>query len=154
LIFNAPGACRQTTATRYKLEGGPVRDVFRGAIDGVAIPTLPMSELRETQSFYERLGFHTAYWQMDPDQYLILRRDELEVHFFGLPGLDPMENFAGCYLRVGDVEGINDEFRESGLEGLAYVEEKPWGMREFHLTDPNGNLLRVGQPTYQQGSKP
>jgi catechol 2,3-dioxygenase-like lactoylglutathione lyase family enzyme len=133
--------------------GEVVQDVNRGAIDGLAIPTLPMSELRETQAFYERLGFHAAYWQMDPDQYLILRRDELEVHFFGLPGLDPMENFAGCYLRVDDVEGMNDEFRESGLEGLAYVEETPWGMREFHLTDPNGNLLRIGQPTHRQASK-
>ena len=53
--------------------------MVRTAIDGVAIPTLPMSEMRETQAFYERLGFHTAYWHMDPAQYLILRRDELEI---------------------------------------------------------------------------
>jgi catechol 2,3-dioxygenase-like lactoylglutathione lyase family enzyme len=125
--------------------------VVRTAIDGVAIPTLPMSEMRETQAFYERLGFHTAYWHMDPAQYLILRRDELELHFFGLPGLDPMENVAGCYLRVEDVEGLNDEFRESGIEGLGCAEDKPWGMREFELVDPNGNLLRIGQPTQRPG---
>jgi hypothetical protein len=24
------------------------------------------------------------------------------------------------------------------------IEDKPWGMREFALVDPNGNLIRVG----------
>jgi catechol 2,3-dioxygenase-like lactoylglutathione lyase family enzyme len=126
--------------------------VVRGVIDGVAVPMLPMSELRETQAFYERLGFHAAYWHMDPDQYLIVRRDDLELHFFGLPGLDPTENFSACYLRVEDVQGMNDEFRESGLEGLAWVQEMPSGMREFDLIDPNGNLLRVGEPSSRRSS--
>ena len=29
---------------------------------------------------------------------------------------------------------------------LTAVEDKPWGMREFAVVDPNGNLLRVGRP--------
>ena len=24
-------------------------------------------------------------------------------------------------------------------------EDRPWGMREFYVMDPNGNLLRFGQ---------
>jgi hypothetical protein len=25
------------------------------------------------------------------------------------------------------------------------LEDKPWGLREFAIVDPDGNLLRVGQ---------
>jgi hypothetical protein len=25
------------------------------------------------------------------------------------------------------------------------LEDKPWGLREFALVDPDGNLIRVGQ---------
>jgi uncharacterized glyoxalase superfamily protein PhnB len=25
------------------------------------------------------------------------------------------------------------------------VEDQPWGMREFTLTDPNGNNIRIGR---------
>lgn len=120
--------------------------MIKSVIDGVAIPSLPMCEMRETQAFYEQLGFHTAGWRMDPEQYLILRRDELELHFFAVPGLDPLENLARCYLRVDDVDGLNEEFRERGLESLGCPEDKPWGMREFELVDPSGNSLRIGQP--------
>jgi hypothetical protein len=28
---------------------------------------------------------------------------------------------------------------------LEAVEDKPWGMREFAIVDPNGTLIRVGQ---------
>ena len=115
-------------------------------IDGVAIPTLPMCEIRETRAFYEQLGFRTGHWRMDPEEYLILRRDELELHFFALPGLDPLDNVARCYLRVDDVEGLNQEFRDSGMQGLSCPADQPWGMREFELVDPSGNRLRVGQP--------
>jgi hypothetical protein len=28
---------------------------------------------------------------------------------------------------------------------LDRLEEKPWGMREFAMVDPDGNLIRIGQ---------
>ena len=42
------------------------------------------------------------------------------------------------YLRVGDVGAVASEFG-------ADVLENSWG-REVHLTDPDGNRLRVGEP--------
>jgi hypothetical protein len=31
-----------------------------------------------------------------------------------------------------------------GIPRLTSIEDKPWGMREFVLVDPSGNLVRVG----------
>ena len=32
-----------------------------------------------------------------------------------------------------------------GVPQMSDLENKPWGMLEFYLIDPNGSLLRVGQ---------
>ncbi|MEO8089363.1 MAG: hypothetical protein ABI703_03595 [Gemmatimonadales bacterium] len=53
-------------------------------------------------------------------------------------------------LRVKDVDALHAECSEVGLPRvgtprLEAVEDKPWGMREFAIVDPNGTLIRVGQ---------
>jgi hypothetical protein len=36
---------------------------------------------------------------------------------------------------------------ETGIPRLIRVEDKPWGMRELAVIDPDGNLIRVGAPS-------
>jgi len=118
---------------------------------GVAIPILPARDLDETRAFYERLGFHAAGWW--PDEfggYAILRRGDLSMHFFLFEDISPDQNYAQCYWRVNDVDGLYAEFHATGLSKsgtprLQPVEDKPWGMREFSVTDPSGNLVRIGR---------
>lgn len=74
----------------------------------------------------------------------------MELHFFTHSDLLPAESFAGCYIRVSDVESIYRSFAAAqlprkGIPRLDALEDKPWGMREFALVDPDGNLLRIGQ---------
>ena len=118
---------------------------------GIAIPILPARDLAETRAFYERLGFEALGWW--PDEfggYAILRRGDLAMHFFRFPELSPLENYAQCYWRVEDVDALYRQAQSagvphSGTPRLDAVEDKPWGMREFAIIDPNGNLVRVGQ---------
>jgi catechol 2,3-dioxygenase-like lactoylglutathione lyase family enzyme len=117
---------------------------------GVAIPILPSRDLNETRAFYERLGFHAAGWWPSEFGYAILRRGDLSMHFFSFEDVSPDQNYAQCYWRVNDVDELYAEFRDAGLTirgtpRLEPVEDKPWGMREFSITDPNGNLVRVGR---------
>ncbi len=112
---------------------------------GQAIPILPARSLDETLAFYGRLGFAVAFRQTAPDAYAILRRDGIELHFWGFATLDPARNYAGAYLRVADARALFEEFRAKRIERLGEPEDKPWGMREFALIDPNGNLLRIGE---------
>ena len=118
---------------------------------GVAIPILPSRDLIETRAFYERLGFHAAgWWPTEFGGYAILRRGDLSMHFFAFEDISPDQNYAQCYWRVKDVDALYKEFHAAGLTlsgtpRLEPVEDKPWGMREFSITDPNGNLVRVGR---------
>ncbi len=117
----------------------------------IAVPILPARDLEETIGFYKHLGFALAYRHPDRDDYVILRRGTLELQFFHWPQLDTQATFAGSYLRVGDVDAIYQSFAGArlparGTPSLGGIKRRFWDMREFHLVDCNGNLLRVGEP--------
>lgn len=115
----------------------------------LAIPILPSRSVNETALFYRRLGFQGGPHESDAE-YAILRRGSVELHFFTHKELVPAESSAGCYIRVLDVESIYSSFSSSqlprrGIPRMDTLEDKPWGLREFAILDPDGNLLRIGQ---------
>jgi catechol 2,3-dioxygenase-like lactoylglutathione lyase family enzyme len=115
----------------------------------IAIPILPSRSLSETLAFYGRLGFEGEIHAQG--NYAMLSRGTLELHFFTHPELRPAESHAGCYLRVADVESVYQAFARAmlprkGIPRQDALEDRPWGMREFAVVDPDGNLIRVGQP--------
>ena len=116
----------------------------------LAIPVMPARDLEETINFYDVLGFALAYRHPELVDYVILRRGRLELQFFQWPQLDTQATFTGSYLRVSAVDAIYQVFAGAGLPArgtpsLGGIRKRPWGMREFHLVDCNGNLLRVGE---------
>ena len=118
--------------------------------EGSAIPILPAIDLDGTRAFFETLGFSADYFSPAEDRgYLIVTRGKLELHFFSHPHLGSVENYAGCYWRVKDADALHAEYvrlelPSAGAPSMSAIENKPWGMREFALVDPNSNLVRVG----------
>lgn len=110
-----------------------------------AIAILPSVNLDRTAAFYRRLGFErqTRY----PD-YLVVLRDDLELHFADCSSapilLDPKKSMSACYFRCSDADSLHREWQPLGLPRFSAIEDKPWGLREFHFVDPDGNLLRIG----------
>lgn len=117
---------------------------------GISIPILPARDLAETRKFYEGLGFEAAgWWPREFGGYAILRRGDLSMHFFAFEDISPLENYAQCYWRVNDADALYAEYRGSGLPSsgvprLDDIHDRAWGMREFAIVDPNGNLVRIG----------
>ncbi len=114
----------------------------------IAIPVLPSRSLKDTLAFYSRLGFDGRIH--GSGDYAIIRRGAVELHFFTHRELRPAESSAMCYIRVSDAEGIYSAFASAklprkGIPRQDALEDKPWGMREFAIVDPDGNLLRIGQ---------
>ena len=113
-----------------------------------AIPILPSRCLSDTLAFYRRFGFGGKIH--GDGSYALLARGTAELHFFSCKDLCPAESSAMCYIRVADVEsfyravGLADLPR-SGIPRQDVLAEKPWGMREFAVVDPDGNLIRIGQ---------
>ena len=112
-------------------------------------PILPSRDLDETRSFYEKLGFVPWFRGQRHADYEIVSRGHLVVHFYAHRELSPSTNESGCYWRVRDADRLYAEFAELGLprEGIPRLtrpQNAPWGMREFALVDPSGNLVRIG----------
>src|ERR1700736_2539644 len=66
-------------------------------IDGKILPILPARNVDETIRFYARLGFAVVGRFGGKRRYLVLVRDDAELHFFLFPSVDPRTNLSGCY---------------------------------------------------------
>lgn len=107
------------------------------------IPVLPSLDIAETLSFYQgQLGFGTIVYQAS--DYLILRRDGIELHFWLTDDAKLCEN-TSVYLRGGGIDALHAEFRAAGVKRMTDMELRPWNMTEFYIHDPHGNLLRFGR---------
>ena len=57
--------------------------------------------------------------------------------------LMPTSNRTSCYYwRVSDADALYREFASVGVPSLTEPSDEPWGMREFTLKDPAGNLIQ------------
>ena len=117
-------------------------------------PILPSRDIDETRAFYTTIGFRAWFHggSVNTD-YEILSRGHLVVHFFLERGLNPAANDAGCYLRVTDADAFHEAcsalaLPAEGIPRLTAPRDEPWGMREFAMVDPSGNLLRIGHDRY------
>jgi catechol 2,3-dioxygenase-like lactoylglutathione lyase family enzyme len=106
------------------------------------IPVLASLDIRESKAFYvEKLGFDAQIYEAH--DYLILRRDEMEIHFWLAADRIHPEH-TSCYIRSGQIEALYAEFKARGVEKLSDFAVRPWNMKEFYIHDPHGNLLRFG----------
>lgn len=110
-------------------------------------PKLPMRDKNATKSYYiNKLGF-TEFGNADYDFYLMLQKDDVQLHFFAFKELKPVENYGQVYLRTDDIEKLYKELLDNnvGIHPNGHLETKPWGQKEFSLLDPDNNLLTFGQ---------
>lgn len=119
-----------------------------------AVPIVRVSDLERAIEYYCRaLGFtNDGVYRHDPDGrdgYAFLSRDDTKVHVssYGDGVLGHV-----VYFYVEGIDALHDEWRAAGAEILYDPEaelqgpgDQPWGMREIHVKDPDGNVLRFGQ---------
>jgi catechol 2,3-dioxygenase-like lactoylglutathione lyase family enzyme len=105
------------------------------------IPMLASLNIDETIGFYtQKLGFTE---RLKMDGYAILSRDGAELHFWLCTERHIAEN-TSCYMRVADINVLYEEFKANGVS-LEPPSIRPWGMEEMYVTDPHGNLIKLGQ---------
>ena len=112
-----------------------------------ACPLLPAADPSTNAKWYcAQLGFGLV---ADHGHYVIVGRDGIEVHFWQTDDKHLAAN-SGAYFRCADVDGLYETFRGASQGGrLIAPADRDWGMREFYVVDPEGNLLRFGQPVKQ-----
>ena len=110
-------------------------------------PKLPMRDKAKTRDFYlNKLGFK-EWGNGNYDEYLMVEKDHVQIHFFMFSDLNPKENYGQVYIRTDQIDSLYKSFLENHVEihPAGYLQIKPWGQREFSLLDPDNNLLTFGQ---------
>ena len=106
-----------------------------------------MRDKEVTKNYYvNQLGFE-LFGDNDFDGYLMVQKDNIQIHFFEFKALDPIENYGQVYIRTDDIDKLYQTFLDNKIliHPNGHVETKPWGQREFALLDPDNNLLTFGQ---------
>lgn len=110
-------------------------------------PKLPMRGRAATVAFYvDKLGFH-VFGNEDDEGYLMVEKDNIQIHFFEFKTLDPEDNYGQIYLRTDDIERLYQSCSDQNvsIHPNGKLQVKPWGQKEFSLLDPDNNLLTFGQ---------
>lgn len=108
-------------------------------------PKLPMRNNTVTREYYvNQLGFTEL---SNYGHYLIVEKEQVQLHFFAFRELNPLENYSQVYLRCNGIEELYQSLlkRNVSIHPNGTLETKPWGQKEFSLLDPDHNLLTFGE---------
>jgi len=106
-----------------------------------------MRDKNATKEFYvNKLGFQNLGGS-DYKEYLMVHKDNVEIHFFEFKELDPKQNYGQVYIRTNEIDKVYQSMleRNVSIHPAGHLQIKPWGQKEFAILDPDNNLLTFGQ---------
>jgi predicted enzyme related to lactoylglutathione lyase len=112
-------------------------------------PMLAVADMDQTLTFYQEVLGFTA--MMKSPEYAIVERDGQTIHFMKAASEHVMECVRGhteIYIEVSGIRSLWEHvktFKERYK--IRDLFDREYGMTEFHIGDPNGCLVFVGEPT-------
>lgn len=91
-------------------------------------------------AFYEALGLEVEPY--DANYAFVTGQGTMVCHLRLIDDLDVAANRSALYVQVGDADAVRALL--GSVASASEMADMPWGMREFSVTDPSGNLMRVG----------
>ncbi|HYH77912.1 MAG TPA: hypothetical protein VD841_10475 [Arthrobacter sp.] len=120
------------------------------------VPLLPCASIDDMLSFYTALGFEQTYRQTKPNPALAMRRGDIDLQFFGMPGFEPADSYGSCIITVPDTaelhrvfsQGLRSLYGKVPLSGIPRMtrprpRKNAEGLAGFSVVDPGGNWLRI-----------
>ena len=110
-------------------------------------PMLTVADMDATLNFYSKvLGFDVSL--RSPD-YSIVERDGSTIHFMKAASEEVMKAVRGhaeIYIEVTDIAPLWEHVSQLKENySIRDLFDRDYGMREFHIGDPNDCLVFVGQ---------
>jgi catechol 2,3-dioxygenase-like lactoylglutathione lyase family enzyme len=114
-------------------------------------PMLAVADMGETLAFYQEvLGFTVL---RKASEYSIVERDGLTIHFMKAASEEVMRCVRGhaeIYIEVSNIGSLWEHVKTfKDRYKIRDLFEREYGMTEFHIGDPNGCLVFVGEPTHE-----
>jgi catechol 2,3-dioxygenase-like lactoylglutathione lyase family enzyme len=112
-------------------------------------PMLAIANMEETLAFYQDvLGFKPM---MKSSEYSIIERDGQTIHFMQAASEEVMKCVPGhteIYIEVSNISSLWEHVKTfKDRYRIRDLFDRDYGMTEFHIDDPNGCLVFVGERT-------
>ena len=111
-------------------------------------PVLQVADVPATIAYYQSLGFELDFIAGDPPAMARVSSGDrtnagaarFRIAPIGASGARPDR---GCYwIHVGhDLDGLFAKLAAQGIDVVAPPTTQPWGLRDFRVRDPDGNLM-------------
>src|SRR5688572_11574125 len=119
-------------------------------------PLLPCGDIDQAIAFYEALGFTRTYRQLAPNPYATVKREDLQIHLFGMPDFDPAQSYGSVLVGVPDVDALYQAFAAGlraaygklptvGFPRITRPRKKFGTVSGFSVVDVGGNWLRISK---------
>jgi catechol 2,3-dioxygenase-like lactoylglutathione lyase family enzyme len=119
---------------------------------GVAVPILFVRDVGAASAFYEQtLGFEVEFLHGNPPFYGSVSRDDARLHlrFVHQTNFSELAAREGelilALIEVGDVKALFQEYESRQVNFAQRLVRQPWGGLEFHVKDPDGNVISFVQ---------
>lgn len=108
----------------------------------VIMPGLPLADVGAGVAHYrDVLGFSVNHAQ---DDIAVMDRDD--VRLLLVAKTERMRGPGSCYVYVEDADALHAELVAKGAHVKGRPVSRPWGLREFTVSDQEGNEITFGQP--------
>lgn len=112
---------------------------------GRVVPTVPVTNIPMALSFYtEKLGFKKVFENGDPVGFVILKKDDAEVHLT-LKQDHKASDRNVLHMLVSDAQTLYDVLEKANVQIVKGVRDAEYGLRDFVIADPDGNRIDIGQ---------
>ena len=112
-------------------------------------PGLPVPDVLAAAEFYtNRLGFSLGFTWGEPPSMAGVNLGEVQVF---LERGTAASGGSAVYFVVGDADELHAFHRANGVEIVEEPDDRPYGLRDYTVRDPNGYVLSFGHPIYTGG---
>ena len=122
----------------------------------LTIPILPCRDVDDATAFYEALGFARTYRQIRPNPYVVVARDDIHIHLFGIDQFEPENSTGNVIVAVPDPDALYESFAaglwnafgklpSAGIPRILRPRKRFGTVRGFSVIDPGGNWLRFSK---------
>ena len=100
--------------------------------------------LRSVAHYRDVLGFKVGFTYGDPVFYGGVERDDVTIHFQAAHQTRRHVGQGAANIFVTEVDALYEELASRGAHALQPPGDRPYGMRDFDVDDPDGNRLTFG----------